>query len=419
MGYTKEQILGFTGGSDKGADIYAASQQHGFNAQDVDTAFGYEPGRAQSWINANITPTPSLNTPPAATTTAPAPTPAATTPAATTTPSLNTPPAATTAPASTATTTAANSNPGNDPMIAMRQIVDRPDFWKEGGTVDMADAMSLYGYAMGGKMDADQVAMATGIPKDKITAWLQRNNLQLGGPRAPYVPSLSNPPQVNPVTQQTQPNETAAYQLVELLRENGAYIQQSRKDAMRVAAGRNLINADFAAEHGQAAAIRAGAPIAINDANTFSRQAINNQDASNQARITSAQLQTSLEQTNAQLAQSDRENVRNVEQNERESVRSNETSRLNQLAQNETSMNLQLLSDSSRERMEQFRVSADINIADRNARSSAFSSMVSSIASIEGNPELNVAQKNEAINRTVGYYEEFLNYQDSLLGQAA
>lgn len=71
MAVTRQQILNWTGGSNKGADIYRASQQHGFTPQDVNSAFSLDPGTAESWMDQNVQgvqgpvnqPTPIYNNP--------------------------------------------------------------------------------------------------------------------------------------------------------------------------------------------------------------------------------------------------------------------------------------------------------------------------------------------------------------------
>lgn len=56
MAITREQILQLTGGSNRGADILRAAQQHGFSPQDVDRAFGLDAGTSQNWIAQNMAP---------------------------------------------------------------------------------------------------------------------------------------------------------------------------------------------------------------------------------------------------------------------------------------------------------------------------------------------------------------------------
>lgn len=56
MALTREQILQWTGGSNKGADILAASKEHGFSPEDVDAAFGLEAGASQAWLDKNTDP---------------------------------------------------------------------------------------------------------------------------------------------------------------------------------------------------------------------------------------------------------------------------------------------------------------------------------------------------------------------------
>lgn len=503
MAYTKEQILQLTGGSSAGADIYKASQQHGFSAQDVDQAFGFGSGTSQSWIDKNIAGggagagSVSLNAPPVTTTAAPAAkssdtpsyldsetskaleqqTPASSSAAAVTTPTTaslewsggkkianaqdlqnwvnyayrnndldpgeisvslqaanqlgipvdqliamtggkatkeqlqayvaknypNTQAyqdyANGTVTAGQGTTAALSAKPDQGAPLTKQGQVNIRDYITSnlaGKTITADDASQLYSMATAGGLTAEELAAAAGIPVEAINSWLTQHGLSLSGKQSAQV-GLNAAPGVKPVTKEVQPNQTAAYQLAQLISSNSPYIKINEQKGLNTAASRHLLNSSIAVGAARKAAIDAAGPLAINDANTFSRQAIANQDAENQAGITNAQLQQS--------------NVENV--------RSNETSRLNQLAQNETQMNLQKLSSASQERLEQFRVQADIDINDRNTRSNAFSNLVVSIGNIEASADLNTQQKNEAITRTVAYYKEFMDYLDALLGNAA
>src|SRR5690554_1137090 len=64
MAITKEQILQYTGGSNKGEDILAAAQKYGFTPADVDKAFGLASGTSQSWITQNQGSNTTSQTPP-------------------------------------------------------------------------------------------------------------------------------------------------------------------------------------------------------------------------------------------------------------------------------------------------------------------------------------------------------------------
>jgi len=78
-------------------------------------------------------------------------------------------------------------------------------------------------------------------------------------------------------------NELVADQLTGLLDKNSAYMQQARTDGMQQAHQRGLLNTSMAGEAAQAAAIRAGLPIAQADANTYWQTALANANADNRA----------------------------------------------------------------------------------------------------------------------------------------
>lgn len=51
MAITKDQILKYTHGSEKGEDILRASKAYGFTPEDVDNAYGFQKGYSQSWVD--------------------------------------------------------------------------------------------------------------------------------------------------------------------------------------------------------------------------------------------------------------------------------------------------------------------------------------------------------------------------------
>lgn len=79
-----------------------------------------------------------------------------------------------------------------------------------------------------------------------------------------------------------QPNQTAAGQITGLLDDpNSAYMKNARTQGMELANKRGLLNSSIAAGNSQRAAIEAAAPIAMQDANTYSQQMRQNIDALN------------------------------------------------------------------------------------------------------------------------------------------
>ena len=91
--------------------------------------------------------------------------------------------------------------------------------------------------------------------------------------------------------------DTVAGQITGILDDNSKYIQRARAQGTSYAASRGLLNTSIAAGATEAAAIDAALPIAQQDADTYFRQGLENQSATNTALSTNAQLlnQTNLE----------------------------------------------------------------------------------------------------------------------------
>jgi hypothetical protein len=94
-------------------------------------------------------------------------------------------------------------------------------------------------------------------------------------------------------------NDLVSNQLTGLLDRDSAYMRQARADGMRVAAQRGLLNTSMAGEAAQAAAIRAGLPIAQADANTNWQTGLTNTNASNRSREFGAGASNTAELSNA------------------------------------------------------------------------------------------------------------------------
>lgn len=121
-------------------------------------------------------------------------------------------------------------------------------------------------------------------------AELQTQNGLLDDPVNP----LGNPslPATSPVSaderQINQPTQTVAGQLTGLLETDSPYITRARTRAAQTANSRGLINSSMAAGAGEAAAIDAALPVAQQDAQTYTQQQYQNQNASNQAKLFNA-----------------------------------------------------------------------------------------------------------------------------------
>lgn len=84
------------------------------------------------------------------------------------------------------------------------------------------------------------------------------------------------------VERQVQPEDTVAWQMQQLLDDESAYITQAREAGESYAASRGLLNSSLAAGAAQREAIRAALPIAQQDAATYFKQGLANQDWANQ-----------------------------------------------------------------------------------------------------------------------------------------
>jgi hypothetical protein len=406
---TKQEFLAQAGGNTP-QQIYDASKTLNYSADQVDSIMGYSAGTSASWLDNSggllsaPKTTATLDAPPTATATQPT---------------------STTIQPASVTGTKENRMTGIDaktglPNYAVYAAPDSTakisqaqqgirDFVSSGitgpdGNITDQDAYKIYSMAMSGELSKDELSSAIGVPMELIDNWLAKSGLTFPEQKkGASMFSLDSSPVIKAITQEVQPNQTAAHQLAQLLASNSPYIRQVDKDSARDANALNLMNSSAAVGQGRAAAIRAGLPVALNDANTYAQQAITNQNALNAAETDNAQIRLSRMNTMDQVTQS-----------ERESVRSNETSRLNQLAENEVRVALAQMSDQTQLTLEQVRAENNINLNDLNARSGAFNNMIVAVGNIEGNQELNAQQKSEAINRTVSYYNSYLSYLDKL-----
>lgn len=236
-------------------------------------------------------------------------------------------------------------------------------------------------------------------------------NLSLNAPpTATYTPAT-------PVTAEVKPNQTAAWQLEQILGKDHPYIKQARLAGERYAASRGMVNSTIAGGASEAEAIKAALPIATNDANTYRSQALANQDAQNAAINLNSNLGLDASKANATILQSEVESQRNAETSRGNALLSAETQKLISLADNEVQMQVNQLSNESRERIAQMQIEQGASDNELANKTQAFGSMIGAISQIEANPDLSTSQKNEAINRTVSYYEQYMNYADYLLGK--
>ena len=118
-------------------------------------------------------------------------------------------------------------------------------------------------------------------------------------PEAPETPQVSQPtpeqmrtsrqgqqqPEIQPYTAEVRPElETVEARLNRLTASDSPYIEQARRETMREANTRGLINTSIAAASGQQAAIREALPIAQADAELYQRERELNQNTINEFR---------------------------------------------------------------------------------------------------------------------------------------
>lgn len=115
------------------------------------------------------------------------------------------------------------------------------------------------------------------------TAYDTWEEYQAAFKKKPQAPTLAPPSTYQPVTQQVTPQQTVAQQMNDLLSSNSDYMKRAQALAMENANKRGLLNSTMAAQAGTAAAIDAALPIATQDASTYSKQALVNQQYANTA----------------------------------------------------------------------------------------------------------------------------------------
>lgn len=92
----------------------------------------------------------------------------------------------------------------------------------------------------------------------------------------------ADPSSIVPVQRTVTNDELVEQRLANLLGSDSPLIARARQRAAENATARGLQNSSMAVQSGEAAAIDAALPIATADANTYSRQGLTNQDATNQ-----------------------------------------------------------------------------------------------------------------------------------------
>ena len=104
----------------------------------------------------------------------------------------------------------------------------------------------------------------------------------------------------------SDPTDTVRGQITSLLDEDSAYLERARFRGEEYAASRGLLNTSIAAGAGETSAIEAALPIAQQDAETYTRQRLENQAAINTALSTNVQLQTQASFKGADISAAER-----------------------------------------------------------------------------------------------------------------
>ena len=219
--------------------------------------------------------------------------------------------------------------------------------------------------------------------------------------------------------------ETSAFQLQKMLDSNSPYMTQARLAGERFAASRGMINSSIAGGNAQAEAIKAAQPFAVNDANTYAQQSIENQRGENDTNRTNATNETnvsvgnasnatSVANTNATNATSVSTTNAQINQDEINSRRDAETRRLTEAAANENRLAVQKLSNDTQIAIAEFEAEVTANNNNTIVKQTTIGNLINAIAGLEGNPDLNVTQKNAAVTSLLGYYKTAMDYNESL-----
>ena len=106
----------------------------------------------------------------------------------------------------------------------------------------------------------------------------------------------------NAYKQAVKENELASYHLQKMLDENSDYVKRGKTEGKQYAQSRGILNTTMGAAAAHGAAIDRAAPIATQDAGTYSQRALAHIDAENTARRTNATNKTNVSIRNADAA---------------------------------------------------------------------------------------------------------------------
>ncbi len=120
-----------------------------------------------------------------------------------------------------------------------------------------------------------------------------------GGPAAPTGESYK------PVTAEVQSNQTVQGQLGDILKNGNPLLEGAKARAQQQANSRGLQNSSMATQAGEEAVVNAALPIAQQDAGTYQKQALTNQDISNQFLSMDKGAKLDLEKAYAAFQQND------------------------------------------------------------------------------------------------------------------
>lgn len=112
-----------------------------------------------------------------------------------------------------------------------------------------------------------------------------------------------HPGDVHMMTREVGDNELVQGQLARILASDNPIMTSARNRAMQFANERGLLNSSLAAQSGEQAVIDSAMPIASQDASTYGRQALANQDYSNQGILAKYGAENALGMNAVQFAQ--------------------------------------------------------------------------------------------------------------------
>jgi hypothetical protein len=220
---------------------------------------------------------------------------------------------------------------------------------------------------------------------------------------------------------QVTPEELSRFQLGVMLDEKGDYVRRAQQRGLQTAQSRGLLNSSMAAGASHAAAIDAAQPFALQDASTFARQALANQDmmnkalsenaaATNTARQFGAEAKNKASLANAEMAtQVSVSNANNATQasvananNKSQALLANMEAQNKALvfdAQSKNEMSMQVLKGAQAEQLANIESANKLEIQTRASAADLYKQITTNITTINSTKDISAAQQKAATSQ--------------------